>query len=743
MKQIILLPILLSLTLTTRAQESLKDSLSELSEVTIIGNKVRALSGSGEIVTSKKLAKLNQPDITKVLRTVPGVNIRDEEGFGLRPNIGLRGTPVNRSAKITVMEDGILMAPAPYSDPSAYYFPTFARMESVEVLKGSSQIKYGPYTIGGALNMVSTAIPQSFKGFAQAAYGSFGTNQQRVYVGDSRKNFDYLFEFNRLASNGFKDLDNGGNTGFDRRDVMGKLRWHTSENARIAQSVTLKFVNSTEKGDESYLGLTYNDFLATPNRRYATTQKDLLDMTHQHVSLNHLITPFQNFSLSTTAYYTRTFRDWGRVNSVGGQSVNVILSNPSTHATPYQVMTGKANGNVIFQNAARTFTTRGIQANAQYFFQTGALKHIIKAGVRVHEDEADRYATQSTFTMTNGTMILATAGIQGNNENQIRHANSTATYLQYDLNYKNLTITPGIRYERIQFEFSNFGTSDYGRLGTALKTAKNNLTIALPGIGFNYSVTSKMSAFGGVHKGFSPPGMPSTTSAEQAQSETAMNYELGYRYHHQDLEVQTVGFLNNYANILGSDNMSSGGLGTGNLFNAGNATVQGLEMSISYNLMSKLNNMTDIKLPFSVAYTYTDARFRETFVNAGGDWGSGTINQKDLIPFITPHLFTGSLGIENSRFDMTLVSRFVGDTRTKPGQDEAKTPENTAVYGDVNTIGQYWVFDLSGNYKLSKNFTIYGIVNNVFNNTYIVANLPQGYRPGMPFAVNAGVKVTF
>lgn len=744
MKNIILLPtIFLGFTLAATAQESLKDSLAELSEVTIIGNKVRALPGSGEIVTSKKLAKLNQPDITKVLRTVPGVNIRDEEGFGLRPNIGLRGTPVNRSAKITVMEDGILMAPAPYADPSAYYFPTFARMESVEVLKGSSQIKYGPYTIGGALNMVSTSIPQSFKGFAQAAYGSFGTNQQRVYVGDSRTNFDYLFEVNRLASNGFKELDNGSNTGFDRRDVMGKLRWHTSDNARIAQSLTLKFVNSTEKGNESYLGLTYNDFLATPNRRYAATQKDLLDMTHQHASLNHLITPFQNFSLSTTAYYTRTFRDWGRVNSVGGQSVNNILSNPIVHTMPYQIMTGKANGNVVFQGAARTYTARGIQANAQYYFQTGTVKHIVKAGVRLHEDEADRYATQSTFAMANGTMILTTAGVQGNNENQIRGANSLAMYVQYDLSYKNLTVTPGIRYEHIQFDFRNYGTSDNGRLGTALKTAKNDLTIALPGIGFNYAMIPSMSLFGGIHKGFSPPGMPSTSTTEQAKVETAINYELGYRYHNQEVEVQAVGFLNNYDNILGSDNVSSGGLGTGNLFNAGNATVQGLELSISYNIMSKLNNMSDLKLPFSLAYTYTDARFKETFVNAGGDWGSGTIKEKDLIPFITPHLFTGSLGIENNHFDITLVSRFVGDTRTKPGQDEAKTPSNTTAYTDVNTIGQYWVFDLSGNYKLSKNFTFYGIVNNVFNNSYIVANLPQGYRPGMPFAVNAGVKVTF
>ena len=69
------------------------------------------------------------------------------------------------------------------------------------------------------------------------------------------------------------------------------------------------------------------------------------------------------------------------------------------------------------------------------------------------------------------------------------------------------------------------------------------------------------------------------------------------------------------------------------------------------------------------------------------------------------------------------------------------TPANNVNYNDVNTIGNYWVVDLSSNYKFYKNVSAFTTVNNVLNNKYIVANLPQGYRPGMPFAINLGLKV--
>lgn len=745
MKKVFLLPALFySLNLFSQApnQDTIKNQ--ELDPVVIVGDRAKYISGSGQYINILKIEKLNQPNVNNVLRIVPGVNVRDEEGFGLRPNIGLRGTPVNRSAKITLMEDGILIAPAPYADPAAYYFPTFSRMQGIEVLKGSSQIKYGPYTVGGAINLLSTVIPNTFKGFAQVGLGSFGTNQQRIWVGDSRKNIDYVFEINRIASNGFKVLPNGENTGFDRRDVMGKIRWHTDEDAKIAQSVMLKMVASVEDGNETYLGLTYEDFQTNRLSRYAATQKDILDMNHNHLSLTHTISPVEGLKFHTTAYYSFTYRDWARVNSIAGQSLNNILQNPASFANAYQVMTGKANGAIDYQSAERTFFSKGIQTNAQYLFVKNDWTHKIQFGMRYHLDQADRFATRSAYNMTNGTMILFAAGIKGNQENQIRNAQSLATFLNYDISFKRLKVSPGVRYENINFDFQNYGTADNARLGTGLRSAENQLTVILPGIGLHYWLNENMNLLGGIHKGFSPPGMPSVTATSgQARMETSVNYELGYHFEKNGYTAQVVGFFNNYSNILGSDNISGGGLGTGDMFNAGNAHIRGIEISFEGNLLSNKNYPSGLSFPVSLAYTFTDARFQETFINGGGDWGTGRINQGDRIPFITPHLLTANVGVSNQKFDLTLSSRFTGITRVKPGAGALIIPDNVVKYPDVNALAGFLIIDLSTNYDVTKSVTAFATINNLTNSKAIVANLPQGYRPNMPLSFNTGLKIRF
>ena len=98
---------------------SISDDSVEMETVEIIGNKDE-VSGSASVITNEDLELYEYTDIHKILSNVPGVNFRPEEGYGLRPNISIRGTYGDRSGKVTLMEDGVLIAPAPYAASSAY-----------------------------------------------------------------------------------------------------------------------------------------------------------------------------------------------------------------------------------------------------------------------------------------------------------------------------------------------------------------------------------------------------------------------------------------------------------------------------------------------------------------------------------------------------------------------------------------------------------------------------------------------
>ncbi|MFN7399009.1 MAG: TonB-dependent receptor plug domain-containing protein, partial [Sandaracinobacter sp.] len=126
-------------------------------EILVIGSTERLLdiSGSGSVVTSEDLRRSRVLNVNDALRQVAGLFPRDEEGAGARPNIGIRGLNPTRSTKITLLEDGLPLAYAPYGDNASYFHPPIERYSGIEVLRGTSALAYGPQTIGGVINYLT------------------------------------------------------------------------------------------------------------------------------------------------------------------------------------------------------------------------------------------------------------------------------------------------------------------------------------------------------------------------------------------------------------------------------------------------------------------------------------------------------------------------------------------------------------------------------------------------------------
>lgn len=740
-KILLLLTILFAVNLAAQVKKKKQtplDSIQKLDEVIIssnalFGNKYVAQNrtGSAFYLSQKELAKFSFTDINRALRSVPGVTIFEEDGFGLRPNISLRGTSPERSSKITIMEDGVLIAPAPYSSPAAYYFPTIARMEAVEVLKGSSQVQYGPFTSGGAINMISAQIPKEFSGKFSASYGSFNSNQLHAKIGGTSGVFGYVLEYLNYGSDGFKNLPSGKDSGFNRNDIVAKIKANIFPNASVKQSLEFKFQYADEDGNETYLGLTDADFKTSPFQRYAASNEDKITTDHTQYMLTYQVDFKENMRLTTTAYQNNFARNWYKLNDVtfngNKQDIANILENPTTFPNHFGIINGSSNSAMnalALKNNNREYESKGIQTKFDYHWYQGSMFHDLEIGARFHYDEEDRFQWVDKYEITNGIMNLTTEGIPGTDANRISSANAFASYITYKLKFNNWTLTPGVRYENIRLQREDFGKNDVTRTGANLSVRENSVDVFIPGIGANYKFTNEISLFGGVHKGFSPPG-----NQDGQKPEESINYELGTRFSTGKLRGELVGFYNDYSNLLGSDLAATGGSGSLDQFNAGAVTVNGIELLLNYDFAKK---DAKISLPFSVGYTLTNTEFETSFGSAVGIWG--TVTKGDEMPYISKHQFNAGFSLEHPSFEINLNGRYNGKFRTKAGK--GNIPENEKVAAN-------FVVDLSGKYYVTKSLNATVNIINLLDNTYAVSRVPAGLRPGHPFGVFAGLEYRF
>ncbi len=715
------------------------DSVYQLQEVVvssrqILGSKFKARNrtGSAYYISPEEMKKFGYTDINRMLKAVPGVNMYEEDGFGLRPNISLRGTKAERSERISIMEDGILAAPAPYSAPAAYYFPNASRMEAVEVLKGSSQVQYGPFTTGGAINLVSTPIPKKFSGKADASYGSNRTFKSHTYLGDMRKHFGYMVEYLRYQSDGFKKYQDRKGKGFDRNDVIAKVMLKTDNATGLNQALELKFGYADEHSDETYLGISEEDFDKTPYLRYAGSQMDDMKTRHQQWVATYLLNFSNRLKVTTNAYYNYFHRNWYKLNDVRAgitpaekRSIADVLIDPETNSLYFDILTGKVDreGEALMVRANnRTYRSRGIQTKAEYRFNLNEFFFDVEFGLRYHHDEEDRFQWDDAYSMKSGKMSLFLPGIHGTAANRITSADALASYLLSKLRYNSWTVTAGIRYEDVDLLKKDYTKADLRRTGKVRVETPNHARVFIPGLGIHYQLIPSTSVFFGIHKGFAPP------SAELYQKpESSVNMELGTRVSTGNLTAELIGFYNHYSNMLGSDLAASGGLGTLEQFNVGKALVKGIECLIHY---QPLPQEWGVKIPLQLSYTYTDTEMKNSFESPS--WGR--VMQGDEIPYIYKHSLNIQAGIACKRFDAGIGARYNSDMRTTPGQGAMAEKEK---------IPAHLILDASAKFRLNRYVLLTLNAVNLTNKVYLASRHPSGLRAGHPFGIYGGFNVRF
>lgn len=711
------------------------DPIMVIKNITRLDNDFLRPPGSIDLVSFSDLKRYNDTDVNRILARIPGVYVQEEDGFGLRPNIGMRGTGVERSSKINIMEDGIPISPAPYASPAAYYSPTAGRMHSLEARKGSSQIKYGPHSTGGAINYVSTPIPSNYKSNLNLLGGTNNAYTIKANIGKSIGSFGYLFEILHDENDGFKQLDFSNNkTGYTKTDFMGKLRYKSNLLNLFPNAIELKFSSTNELSDETYLGLTEQDYSINPYRRYSSSQNDQMKADHTQFSLTNSIQFNKNSNVALVIYRNDFKRNWYKLSKVNGTSIGSLLSVGNLHKN-YSYLSSKETENDAYQIKAnnRKYYSQGIQIVSN--LKPNISSHNLMIGLRIHEDQMDRFQKVDKYGMQNSILKLTTNGIWGvgSKNNRLDKATSSAFFIEDQFSFNKFIITAGIRYESIELtrndwkgdiSLQNLSWNDPERTLDPTQKTKN-INILVPGAGFIYQLNSNVEILAGIHKGYSPPG-PGKDDSQDIKPEESVNVETGFVIKDGLNKVKTVLFNNSYSNLLGDDTQFAGE-GSYDQFNAGKVNINGLEFAI--NRIFKRGNLL---VPIEFNYTYTSTEFLSTFESSFEAWGS--VNKGDELPYLPKYQMFAEIGIiaRDTRFYMKLNN--VSQMRTKAG---------SGAIDDKSATQKLTQIDISGEYNLTSQSNLFFSIKNLTNSKAIVSRRPAGLRPTMPKTFSAGIRLNF
>jgi Fe(3+) dicitrate transport protein len=720
---------------------------AQLDPITIFGTarSARDVAGGASVVSSDQLAEFETTDVVRALRRVPGVSLQVEDGWALRPNISIRGTASERSSRVTLLEDGVLTAPAPYAAASAYYFPTFGRIDSVEVLKGPASITQGPYTVGGAINLRSTPVPHDDEGFVRGEYGSDATWRIHGWYGGGGERLQYLVETHQWRSDGYQAIDRGSaGTGFQKEDYLAKLSLSSDPAADLYQRLEIKLQYAEEDSQQSYLGLADADFQARPLQRYGASLLDEMQNRHDTISASWRMENRDGTALTLTAYDNDTERAWYKTEAIdldgsgdpqsfrGTGWANVIAAVNRGEglgglaAGDLQAVLDGADtlaGSIQVRNNAREYYSRGIQAVFDFDLRSGAVLQGLQAGLRFHEDQEDRLQRNDNYQQLDGTLVLNGYGLEGNAGNEVQDATAWAAYVYDRIEWNEWTLTPGLRYENIELSRTRWRTDglDPASRDTSnyRDSRENRVTVWLPGLGALYAIGPALRVVAGVHKGFAAPGNEPGVDPEES-----INYEMGLRYDGSRLQLEAMTFFNDYENLVGVCTNSSGGnCEPGQTFNGEGVQVPGLEFSFATNFAAG----DDWRLPVQLTYTWMDAEFQTDFQSEF----FGDVRRGDPVPYVPDQQLWASIGLERGPWSFYLSGNHLEEVCTE------------ASCGDFEKTEAATIFDLSAHYRMSGGLELYAVAENLSDELYIAARDPYGARSNKPRTLVLGMKYAF
>ncbi len=690
--------------------EPLTIAVNQAPRIDVIGaeQNLPLLGGSASTITAEELRDSKVFTINEALRRVPGINVRDEEGFGLRPNIGIRGLNPTRATKVTLLEDGIPLAYAPYGDNASYYHPAIDRFDSIEVLKGANALQFGPQTIGGVINYITPNPPREFGGHIQGSLGNRDYRNGKIRIGGA----GFLLDYTRKEGDGARR-----NQHHEIDDL--NLKWVGQLSDR--QALTLRANYYQEDSQLTYSGLTLAEF-RNFGPRYNPFKNDTFNTERFGLSATHEIEISSGVLLTTNLYYSYFTRDWVRQssNSTDGMHAGcnaiVTIDGVSASFTAHRLAGRGVDPSTQFncsQGRLRDYNTYGVEPRLLVANRFGEFQ----MGVKAHFEEQDRVQLNA-----NAPTFAAATNLARVEDNQ-RKVDAYSGFLAQRFDLGSVTVTPIVRYESIDSRRTNLLAN------SAPGSAK--VTETSPGIGATWNPTADWTVFTSLYEGFAPPRVEDliggSGTVTDVRPERSTNFELGLRGRPlADTAVQLAYFRNDFKNLVAVGSIAGGSTP----LSEGKALFEGVELSGRAELGGGFFGR--------LAYTWLPTAEQDSpFVSVANPLDTRGASGNRL-PYAPRHTATAAVGYRTGGFRSEVEVQHVGDQFSD--FDQTRTP---SANGQTGLIDSYSIVNATASYQLApKGATLFVTAKNLFDRDYIV-DRTRGILVGMPRLVHVGLRYDF
>ena len=663
----------------------------ETLEVRVIGDKADSLQkipGSGTVISTKDLERTQPADTAEILRRVPGLQVREEEGGGFRLDIGVRGLDPGRARRVLMLEDGIPTAVNPYAESDTYYITPVERMRGIEVVKGSGSILFGPQTTGGVINIYTLAPPSEQTSAVEIMGGDRGYKKVLGMYGDSIGPVRYIVQGFYKQGDGFRG------EAFNSTDIFGKLAFDTSSKGEA--TLKLGFHDDIAYSDD--VGLTGPMYAADPERP-TLAPYDQVKQQRYEASLIHEQHFSENTTLRTLLYAYTTNRIWRRQD--------YTRSPTAGHYYDHIVGDESINGGAIYfvDNDTildRRYNVAGAEPRLEHRFTTGSVGHTVDVGGRILAETAHYQQRTGGFPQS----------YSGSNDNEETHRTyAFAGYLQDRIALLDkLLVTPGIRIEHAEFQRNVLRGATGNGTADSFAPGDTPSTGVIPGIGMIFG-TRSAHVFTGLHLGYAPPRLTDAISPKgvpaQLSPEVSYNYELGTRIAQKRwLHFETTVFYSKFTNQVVSAAATDA---VTELVNGGETRHYGIEAATTVAFGPLLRSKMNIDV--GVRYTFA----RATFVGGAYDG--------NFLPYAPLHTFGTTLDIDHPN---GLGGQVSWSTVSSQFTDEQDTRIQD-VTGRVGLIPSYEILDLGARYRHKPTgLTARLLVKSALNDIYISARRPEG-----------------